>query len=228
MKEFVIDFLRLLSNCVLIICFAFAAFLLIINIYHYEEVNIKYNSNISDDVRYIEYNKKLEDVSKKMESVSTLDENYDMYGKVIRDYYNSCSKKLSESSFNNLNNTSVFGASDIYKYNNEILNDINNTCLLVIPTFIEKSLEEVKFDVDPANTIELVESKRSIIQKNADYLVDSSLGNSAYGFSTDIFKGTIYDKNLSEFNLTIENYTLIASILDDLADWYVLEFGGND
>lgn len=228
MKEFVIDFLKLLSNCVLVICFAFSAFLLIINIYHYEEVNVKYDYNVGEDIRYEEYKKSLAKTNKKIESVSTLDVRYDAYGKVIRDYYNACSKKLDESSYNKLDENAVIGVKDIYNFNYEILNDLNSTCLVSISSFINESSENADFDYDPANTIELVNAKRDLVQENADYLVDSSLGNSSYGFSTDIFKGTIYDKNMSEFNLTIENYTLIASILEDIADWYVLEFGGNN
>ena len=227
MKEFVIDFLKVLSNCVLIICFAFSAFLLIINIYHYEEVNLKYDFNIGEDVRYKEYKQKLSKISKRMESVSSLDANYDLYGKVIRDYYNACNKKLNESSYNNLDKDTVVDVQKIYNLNKEILNNLNTTCLVSISSFIEESSEEVNFEYNPGDTIELVNAKRDLVQESAQNLMDSSLGNSAYYFSTDIFKGTIYDKNRSEFNMTVDNYTLIASILEDIADWYVLEFGGN-
>lgn len=227
MKEFVLEFLKLLSNCVLVVCFAFSAFLLVTNIYHYEEVNIKYDTNIGEDIRYDEYKKSLAMTNKKMVSVSTLDVNYDSYGKVIRDYYNLCSKELEESSFNKLAQNDVVGVKDIYNLNYEILDTLNRSCLVSISNFVEESSEEVKFDYNPASTIELVNQKADLVQENARNLVDSGLGNSSYGFSTDIFKGTIYDKNMSDFDLTVYNYTLIASILEDIADWYVLEFGGN-
>ena len=63
---------------------------------------------------------------------------------------------------------------------------------------------------------------------NSYYLVDSSLGNSSYSFTTNITKVTIYNKLGKEFGLTLNDYYLVASILDDIADWYVLEYGGNE
>ena len=227
MREFVIDFLKLLSNCVLVICFAFSAFLLIVNIYHYEDVNYKYDANIEEDTRYKEYKESLAKTDKKMKSVSTSGSNYQSYGKLIGDYYNICSKKISDSSYNNLDDNDI-SARDIYKLNNEILNTLNLSCLVSISSSIEESSKEANFRYNPSKTLEIVGEKRNLVQLNAQNLIDSGLANSSYGFSTDIFKGTIYNKNRSDFNLTIQNYTLIASILEDIADWYVLEFGGNN
>lgn len=227
MREFIIDFLKILSNCVLVICFAFSAFLLIINIYHYEDVKYKYDVNIEEDVRYEEYKVSLAKTDKKMKSVSTDGSKYFQYGRVIGDYYDSCSKKINDSSYNNLKDDNI-GIVDIYKFNSEILNDLNLSCLVSISSFIEESSEEVDFKYNPSTMIEIVGDKRDLIQLNAQSLIDSGLANSSYSFSTDVFKGTIYNKNRSDFNLTIKNYTLIASVLEDIADWYVLEFGGNN
>lgn len=228
MREFIIDFLKLLSNCILVICFAFSAFLLIINIYHYEDVKFKYDANIEEDARYKDYMKSLAKTDKKMKSVSTTGSKYYQYGRLIGDYYNVCSKKLKDASYNKLTNNDLIGARDIYKFNDEILNDINFSCLVSMPSYIEETSEEVDFEYDPSAMIEITDEKRDLIQDNAKNIIDSGLDNSSYGFSTEIFKGTIYNKNRSDFNLTIKNYTLIASVLEDIADWYALEFGGNN
>lgn len=228
MKEFFIDFLKLFANCILVVCFAFSAFLLVINIYHYEEVNSDYSTDVANDIRFVEYKDSLDEISKKFESVSTLDVNYDNYGKVIKDYYNACSSKLNASNFNNLSSSAIVNTKAIYDLNYDILNNLNNVCLISIPSFINESAKEVKFKNDPKQMIEMVTEKRGIILRNSKYLVDSGLGNSSYGFSTDIFKGTIYNKNINEFNMTIDNYSMIASVLEDIADWYILEFGGNN
>ena len=73
----------------------------------------------------------------------------------------------------------------------------------------------------------MTETKRKIVIDNADYLIKSGLGNSSYNFSTDSSRNTIYNKTSNELRLTINNYKMIASILDDVANWYVAEYGGN-
>ena len=62
---------------------------------------------------------------------------------------------------------------------------------------------------------------------NAEYLTDSGLGNSSYNFVTDVTRSTIYNKVSNELDLTIDNYRMIAYLLDDVANWYVSEYGGN-
>ena len=74
---------------------------------------------------------------------------------------------------------------------------------------------------------ENTEVKRKIVIDNAEYLTKSGLGNSAYSFSTDTTRGGIYNKLSNETKLTVNNYRMMASILDDVANWYVNEFGGN-
>jgi len=228
MKEFIVEFLKLFANCILVVCFAFSSFLLIINIYHFEEVGIKYDSDIAEDIRYTEYKASIDKSTKKINSVSSLDVNYDNYGKVIKDYYTACVNKLNDSSYSKLASNDIVDGKVIYDLNYEVLNELNNVCLISMSSFIKESTETVKFDHNPMSTINLVKEKRNLILRNSDYLIDSGLGNSAYGFSTDIFKGTVYNKTISEFDLTVDNYTMIASVLEDIADWYVLEFGGNN
>ncbi len=113
---------------------------------------------------------------------------------------------------------------DIYNANNKILNDYNNSCLFSLPYNISMMYEDSNvFD----EVRELTEEKREIIVSNAEYLTKAALGNSSYSFSTNTFRASIYNQTASWYDLTINNYKMIASILDDIADWYVLEFGGN-
>lgn len=224
MKEFIIEFLKLLSNCILVVCFAFAAFLLIINIYHYEEVTLQYNADINTDIRYEKYKKSLAETDKKMKSVSSQN---DVYSKVIYDRYTECFNKLSESSYNKFTETNIISGKVVYNLNNEILNNLSSSCLVTIPIYIEESSKKANFKNDYSDTMKIVNSKRDMILSNARYLTKSEIANSSYSFSTEVFKNTIYNKIITEYDMTIDNYTMIASVLEEIADWYVLEFGGN-
>ena len=224
MKEFLIDFLKVLANSVLVIALAFTSFLLIINIYHYNEVSYEYEVNTKESDKYQEYKKTLERIDKKMNSVNSSNSNNDTSSRVIYEYYKGCKKLIDEDSFSNLEKGAYINTVDIYNANNKILNDYNNTCLFSIPYSISVMANDfTSFD----EVRELTEEKREIIISNASYLTKATMGNSAYSFSTSNFKGSVYNEVGSWYDLTLNNYKLMASILEDVADWYVLEFGGN-
>lgn len=227
MKEFFADFLELLANCVLVICLAFASFLLITNFYHYIEVNHTENID-SSTTSYDDYTKRLAHVDKKMNSVSYNKAAYSTTAKPIHDYYSGCKKALDEGTFASLKGKTTVSSKDVYDSNNEILNTYNGRCIFYIPYNISVMEKSNNFDHSFKKVFNLTEQKRQIVIDNADYLVKSSLGNSSYNFSTDTARGTIYNKTANEYRLTVNNYKMMVSILDDIADWYVLEFGGNE
>ncbi len=224
MREFFIDFLKVLANSVLIIAFAFISFLFIVNIYHYKEVSYQYEVNVSSSDGYLKYMEVLDDVDKKMNSVDVDNVSYATTAKPIYDYYMGCKKIFDEDKFNNLKDGSFVNVVDIYNANNKILNEYNNSCLFSIPYSISMMYK----DSDTFDDVkELVDEKREIVINNAEYLTKAGLGNSAYSFSTNTFRSSIYNQTASWFDLTVSNYEMMVSILDDIADWYVLEFGGN-
>lgn len=228
MKEFISDLLELLSVCILIVCLALASFLLISNFYHYKELN---HSEVFDEgskVQYNEYRKTLARVDKKMNSVDYNNNNYSTTAKPIHDYYDICISSLNKGTFAGLRNKESITAKDVYDSNNEILNTYNNNCIFFIPYNITIINRNNKPNVSFDSVFKITESKRKIVIDNADYLVKSGLGNSSYSFVTDSSRGSVYNKNLNEFRLTINNYKLMASILDDVATWYLDEFGGNN
>ena len=226
MKDFFADFLESLANCVLVMCLAFSSFLLIINFYHHQD--IKY-SNVSDfSAIYNQYKKDLAKVDKKMKSVNIASNKYDTTAKPIFTYYKACVDSLEKGSFAKLDGKKGIIAKDIYDSNDEILKTYNSKCIFGIPYNITVINKTYKPTVSFNNVFAKTEEKRNIVIDNADYLVKSSLGNSSYSFSTDISRNTIYDKTANEYRLTINNYEMMVSILNDVADWYVLEFGGNN
>lgn len=224
MKEFFADFLELLSNCVLVMCLAFSSFLLILNFYHYQDIR---TPGIGDFTEvYNQYKKLLVDVDKKMESVNVEGNRFDTTAKPIYTYYKGCKESLESGTFAKLEGKTGITAKDVYDANNEILKTYNTKCIFNIPYNITVINKNSKPSVSFSDTFKKTEEKRKIVIDNADYLVKSGLGNSSYSFSTETSRNTIYDRTVNEYRLTINNYKMIASILNDVADWYVLEFGG--
>lgn len=227
MKEFFLEFFKFLSDSVLIICFALVSFLLILNFYHYRDVSYKYPADLTNNAAYNDVISDLKSVDKKMNSVNYKNVDYNLTAKPIFEYYTGCKDALEKSVFYNLSNDMYVSYTDVYNANNDLVNDYNNVCLYTIAYSIANMDDKFDFKNDYTKVFKLVEEKREMVLDYAEYLTNSALENSSYSFSTETFKGTIYNRTASHLNLTIYNYSMVVSILDDIADWYVLEFGGN-
>lgn len=228
MKEFIIEFLKILANSILVVCFALCSFLLVLNIFHSKEISYNYSIDLSNDFSYSNYKKELLSIDKKMNSVKYNIPAYATTAKPIYQYYKSCVDALNSGSFSQLNTKNTINSYDIYKANLEITSNYSSVCAFNLAYNISIIDKNKNFKNDFDNVMNNVELKRDILLDNSNYLMTSGLANSSYGFSTDVFKTSIFNKVSNDFRLTVNNYELIASILDDVANWYVLEFGGND
>ncbi len=228
MKEFILEFLSFLAKAILIICLVLTSFLFVINVYHYKDVTYSYPIDLNKNGKYIEYKKLLKSVDKKMEKVNYNSDRLEQTAKPIHDYYKSCIDSLNKSSFSKFASMNSIKAIDVYHANDEILQDINDKCMFSIAYNIKVMAKAHDVQNSFSKTDKVIEQKRNIVLDNSYYLVASSLGNSSYSFTTNITKVTIYNKLGKEFGLTLNDYYLVASILDDIADWYVLEYGGNE
>ena len=226
MNDFFGELFDLLSSCVLVICLALASFLLVINIYHYKEIRYDQVINMNESADYKEFKDTLNSVDKKMKSVNINSTKYDSTAKPIYNYYENCRKSLQKGTFASFENKSVVNSFDIYKANDEILKNYNQSCVFGIPYNITVISKSFKLG-NSSNLFKTTETKRQIVIDNAEYLTKSGLGNSAYSFSTDTTRGGIYNKLSNETKLTVNNYRMMASILNDVANWYVNEFGGS-
>lgn len=227
MKDFFVDFLSLLANSVLVVCLALMSFLLISNFFHYKEVSYNYAVDLKNNADYNNYKKVMKNALKKMNSVDYKNTKFNSTAKPIYEYYSGCVDALNNGTFAKLETKTGVTALDVYNANNEILKEYNNKCIFYIPYNISNIYSTNKPNVSFDSTKEFTSQKANIIIDNAEYLTDSGLGNSSYGFVTDITRSSIYNKVGNELDLTINNYEMIALLLDDIANWYVDEFGGN-
>lgn len=228
MKEFIIEFLKILANSILLVCFALCSFLLVLNIFHSKEISYNYSIDLANDFSYNNYKKSLISIDKKMESVNYNIPAYATTAKPIYQYYKSCVDALNGSAFNQFSAKSSINAYDLYKANEEIVSNYSSVCAFNLAYNISIIDKSKNFRNDFDKVMKDVELKRDMVIDNSNYLMTSGLSNSSYGFSTDMFKSSIFNKVSNDFRLTVNNYETIASILEDVADWYVLEFGGNN
>lgn len=227
MKDMLKDFCNLLANSVTIICLALASFLILINLYHYKEVNYVYNTNVGDKVDYKEFREMLDNVEKKMGSeVTTTDYKKKNISGNLKTIVGSCINSIKESTMYKMANATSLTQKDIYNTSSELYGDINNNCLFYLWYNTEQIIDSQKVDVDFKDTSLYIQKQRDLIMASTDYLSDRILNNSSYNYVTDITRNSIFNETSANFSFSVRNYTALVTVLDTYADWYVSEFGG--
>lgn len=228
MKSVVKEFLELMGYCVLVVCFLFASFLLLMNVYHYKELNKVDNRSLGSEERYLAVKDIISSVENNVSLVKFTDSSNAANGaKLIKDGFDSCINYMKNSSFYKLSEKTYITEKDIYDANKEMYNTLNNKCLFFIPYYIESANNT--YGVGTSYEKELkdeVEFQKDKVSLYSDFLFNKSLGNSAYKYSTSITTSTIYNDLNKSVNLTIANYEDLARTVEKISLWYVEEFGG--
>lgn len=226
MRKVFAEFLVVFAECILVICLAFVSFVFILNIYHYDDISYVYNINPSLSKSYKDFKSDISSLEKEYKKV---DYGANVAASVIYTDLNSCFDIIEKSYYyNDLSKKTTLESKDIYKANSDILNDINNRCLFRISYDIDSFGKSGDFKNSFEGVYDNVTDKRDILVANAEFLLKLEYSNSSYSFSTQDFKYGVFNRTSNELFLTYNNYTILASILDDVVDWYVLEFGGNE
>lgn len=228
MKSIVKEFLELMGYCVLVVCFLFASFLLLINIYHMKEISKVESRNFAQENSYLSVKETVENIEKNINSVSfTTGSNKTSGGTLIRDSLNSCVSAIKESKFYTLSDQTLVDYKDVYEINKELYNDVNNKCLFYVPYYIDSAIKT--YNVGKSYDDELkkdVEYFKNQISEYSNFLYNKSLGNSSYSYTTSISNSTIYNDLNNSINLTISNYQQLVRTVEKISVWYVDEFGG--
>lgn len=228
MKSVLKEFCELFGYCVLVVCFLFASYLLLINFYHYKELNKTVSRNLATESVYSSVVDEIKEVKSMVESVdSTGSSNKQLGANIIKSGFNGCISALENSNFYKLSEKNSFTEKDIYDTNKEMYNTISNKCLFYIPYYIEGAYKTYgvgsSYEKELKSDISFIKDKVNVY---SDYLYTKSLGNSSYKYSTTISTTTIYNDLDKNINLTIYNYRELVDAVLELSSWYVDEFGG--
>ena len=227
MKEMLKDFCNLLSNSVTIICLVFASFLLMINLYHYKEVNYVHYIDVSENIEYKEFKETLANVEKKMNSeVTTSDYQKKNISNNLKTIVNTCLDSIKQGSMYGLEEVDTITQKDIYNTSSELYSDINNNCLFYLWYNTEQLVNSHNLDVDFDDESKYIQEQRITIMASTNYLTDRLLNNSSYNYATDVTRNSIFNETSANFSFSVRNYVALADVLDTYANWYVSEFVG--
>lgn len=232
MKETIKEFIELIANSLLVITLMLASFLVLINVYHYIEVNtgIARAGTVSEESNWkTDMEEKLAEISRKLTVASTASDSDVAHKQVVTaatGQLQLCVKKLTEGAL--LTGTSQYiYPKDIYVYNEALAGEIQNQCFLLTDYYTKLAIEKSSVKYSYEDLKASVANDRSNIVHYSEYLKGAMLGNSDYFYSTDVAKATINNSSKQYFSLTVNNYNILIDAVDRYATWCLLESGGS-
>ena len=229
MKEILKEFFELFANCLTVLCLVLVSFLILINLYHYREVSYVYEARLTENTKYQEIKTLVLDIESKLNTVNVdaLPESHLNIGRNTKVEIAKCLTAIKNSKFYQLEQIQYLSQKDIYDVTMEMYSDINNVCLFYVGHYISASIEN---NAKLKSTFILVEEnmidERKQVLGSTEYIRDRLLANSIYSFSTEVTRNSIFNDRASDLSLTILNYYSTLKVMDDVATWYVNEFGG--
>lgn len=220
MKKGMKEYLTLLANILLIICFAVASYLILINFYHYKEISKKYTYNITQKTEYENFKKHVVQLENNANSVITTskNDNYNKYLTSINDQFKRCILKIKTSNYYSpKNNITLI---DIYNYNNYMYETLQTECLYMINLKITEGKEKYNIDNNYSLQEEVLDKRKDLIYTSS-YLSDKASSNSSYYYTSELTKTTIFNDVKYSMDLTINNYSILMNELTKLQNWYL-------
>ncbi len=224
-KGVIKEFLSLFADSLCVICIFLSGFLILINLYHYQEIRYKINNEYMTSEEYINNKTKIMILKQKINNLSenkVSQSDYFIYSQT-KIKLNDCLESLENSKYFNMN-TNKIGLIDLYTFNNEITNVLQYKCLFELDYTITNGIKEYKSNLN-YDLSEEVESAKNDIVFYGDYLRNQLLSNGSYYYSTENSKVSIYNESLSYYNLINNNYNKLLTETEKMSNWFLEEFG---
>lgn len=207
MKEFFLEYLRVIINTILGLIFAFAAFYLIMNYYHYTEIRRTFYKG-SDDVSYNGMTTKIEEI-KRIAEAYKYEDYKGTYEKEIIDTLNTNVKKcltiMESSSLYKLTGGRYINVKDTYQLASDFENKVINKCLVLEFNWI---IDENNKDLEAGYLKDIrpyVKSLINSISRNITTIKNQVLNNSSYYFNTNTASSTVWDVNRNSYQMLVDS-----------------------
>lgn len=211
------------------IIFGCSFFLLLINVYHYKEVNDIYVKSETDLDKNKEIMSKLNNIK---ENISVFDiSNYNGTNDKqslfsIQNKLNLCINAINNDTLSKILNKKKISIKDVYQMQQFYQNNISNECL--IKQIYELTLPNSEYKaLVPLNSISpFIEDNIEQLKDSTDYTKKVIKSNSNYYFSSDISKTSLYNRLDDSYYEILNNYDKSLDFLEDLSIWYKEVVGG--
>lgn len=222
MKKVFVEYFNLIGFSITGIVFGFTFFLLLINFYHYKDVNNTYIKQDSDFKMNSEIGNKINKIN---ENISSFDvNNYtgveNIYSLAsIKSRLNTCVTKINTNEFKDILNKKEINVKDIYNMQQFYQINIANECL--VKQLYEITSNESKIKISNSNTVTLfMQDDIESLIKSTDYLQKVIKSNSNYTFSSNSSKIDLYDNTKDSYYEILNKYNASIDYIYDVSLWF--------
>lgn len=208
MKKFLLEYIKLIGYIVVGLTFSIAVFILLINFYHYKDVNEVYSKPAESKSAYEKNKEKLNEIKA---NVDIYDPNKFISNPNNITYMNvksrleQCVNKYNSTNANKIFSKKNISIKDDYDLLTYYRNDIINGCIVM--NIYSLDLPGTSFD----NIKPYIANDSKLLLNDTDYMKKVIQNNSSYAFSTSFDKTNVFD-------LTRDTYTRIESSYDSSID----------
>lgn len=228
MKELLRDFITLFGNCLLVLSLMLSSYLLLINLYHYREVNYVYNTDIALNVEYNNMKSKVEKIEKNLSKINVDLINNNREQMLLRVTQGQIKKCLSDIKESKIYTPQLsYDIHDLYVINDELNSNVGTQCLFMIDYYITTSID--KYGVSGSDYEEVhnkVTNKMEVIENYTGFLKNDMLKNSSYNYATINTKEAIFNNLAENLSINIYNYNNMLDSVEEMTKWFVERSGG--
>lgn len=228
MRKILQQYFNIIGTVLIGLTFAFSTFFLLLNFYHYEEVNRFIYVDPQTNSAIIEYEETLASIEKNINALN----NYNYNGSLsyteansMNSKFKTCLKGFKNDSYSNILNDPYVNSVDVYNLINSFENDVLNSCVVSQLYSLVSNNNSVKSTYFQNNK-EILKSYMDDLLLDGKYVKLDLENNSSYYFNTSVAAMSIKSLNRDSFYEIISDYNKSAKFVKLISDWYYDQLSG--
>jgi len=214
MKIFLKSYLNIVATSLIGLVFMIASFFLIINYYHYEELNKPFYVS-ENDVFHKIYKGKLEKVNTNLQKFNgSAYHEYHPY-KTMYNHLLSCYKVMnSENIYSNMKTNAYYTPKEVFDLGSKFQTDIINVCWALHLSYLKEDDVPKEFQ----DVSKVIASEVNTITNQVNNALSEIQNNSSYFYTTNVTSATVRNYLLSDYTAISNSYSEFADIIVLLSD----------
>lgn len=224
MKNFILEYCKIISYTLMGLIFAYSAFYLLINVYHEKELNRSFSYNAQEDVTYHSVLEKLELVRNNVSGFNS--GNYKGSISIhhwfsIQGRIQNCAKVLENEAFLSFQDKKEITLRDVGLLRDVVQNEVLNGCLVEQLYDIAVSNQTDRYPIASLKRIApYMELNIKSLLGSINYISSDLLNNNIYYFTTEHTNTNLLNKAKLGYSELLAIYNRSADLLVQLSEWF--------
>ena len=222
MKDFIKEYVKIIINILCTVVLSLGFYNIFVNLLHQNYINDTIVVS-SLDKNYSTFKSNISTIEKNLNkyNYNSISREYDMETmEKLRSKVTVCLNELKkDKTVYRLNNNDRVKPFDLYEVNINFLNGIINQCWVSGFSFI--NIDDNNYNGYFKEIFPRYNQTVNLLVDNSNYVKLELMNNSSYHYSTDVFKNTVRNEFLSQYNMVINNYKNFSDIILEISDYLV-------